>query len=242
MENHFVTTSDPELGIRLVTLNRPEKLNAMNVSAYEHLIAALKQADNDPVIRVIILTGSGRAFCAGADVGEFAELTPDREELVSYRAQLTHDLHRTIPSLNKPVVAAVNGVAVGGGCGLALACDITIASDKARFGYPEITHGLVPAVVLANLTKVVGHKVAFDLVSSGKIISAVDAMAHGMVTRVVAHDSLMDEAVAHASRLAARVPAALQATKRLFHKVIDLPLVEGLEAGRKSNIDMRGYK
>lgn len=242
METHFVTESNPAPEVRLITMNRPEKLNAMNVSAYEHLIGALKAADADSAVRVIVLTGAGRAFCAGADVGEFAELTPDREELVAYRAQLTHDLHRTIPALAKPVMAAVNGAAVGGGCGLALACDITIASDKARFGYPEITHGLVPAVVLANLTKVVGHKAAFDLVSSGRIIPAGEAMDLDMVTRVVPHDDLMGEALAHALKLAERVPAALQATKRLFHMVKDLPLIEGLEAGRQFNIEMRGYQ
>lgn len=242
MENHFVTNADPAPGIRLITMNRPEKLNAMNVSAYEHLIAALHAADEDPAIKVIVLTGAGRAFCAGADVGEFAKLTPDQEELVSYRAQMTFDLHCTIPALKKPVIAAVNGVAVGGGCGLALACDITIASDKARFGYPEITHGLVPAVVLANLTKVVGHKAAFDLVSSGRIIPASEALGLAMVTSVVAHDELIDHAVAHATKLASRVPAALQATKRLFHLVKDMTLMDGLEAGRQFNIEMRGYK
>lgn len=228
--------------VRVLTLNRPEQLNAMDSDLYTRLIDALQVAQADEAVRVVVIRGAGGSFCSGADTREFASLTPDQAERVEYRAGLTYGLHKTIPAMDKPVIAAVQGYAVGGGCGLALACDIAIAADSARMGYPEIKHGLVAAVVMANLTKQIGRKAGFELVSTGRLVSGVEAQALGMVTRAVPEGTEFIEAMKVADMLAERVPASLQATKRLFQAVADVPLAEGLELGRKANEAMRGYR
>lgn len=228
--------------VRRFTLNRPSLLNAMDSELYERLIECLQQADADESVRVMVIHGAGTSFCSGADTGEFASLTPDQVERVEHRAGLTYGLHKVISELSKPLIAAVHGYAVGGGCGLALACDVTIAAETARMGYPEIKHGLVAAVVMANLTKQVGRKAAFDLVSSGRLVSGAQAQALGMVTRVVPEGQELEEAMKSAHDLAKRVPAALQATKRLFQAVADVPLADGMLLGRKANEAMRTYR
>lgn len=228
--------------VRVLTLNRPDQLNAMDSDLYTRLIDALKAADADDSVRAVVLRGAGTSFCSGADTREFSKLTPDQAEMVEYRAGLTYGLHKTIPEMSKPVIAAVHGYAVGGGCGLALACDVTIAADTVKMGYPEIKHGLVAAVVMANLTKQVGRKAAFELVSTGRLVDGADAKARGMVTRVVPAGTEFDEALRVAEQLAERVPSALQATKRLFQAVADVPLAEGLDLGRQANEAMRAYR
>lgn len=228
--------------VRILTLNRPEQLNAMDSDLYTRLIDALKAAQADDSVRVVVIRGAGTSFCSGADTREFSKLTPDQAELVEYRAGLTYGLHKTIPEMDKPVIGVVHGYAVGGGCGLALACDITIAADDARMGYPEIKHGLVAAVVMANLTKQVSRKAGFELVSTGRLVSGTEAQARGMVTRAVPSGTEFAEAMKVAEDLATRVPSSLQATKRLFQAVGDVPLAEGLELGRKANEAMRAYR
>lgn len=228
--------------VRILTLNRPEQHNAMDIGLYERVTEALLAADADDNVRAVLIHGNGPSFCSGADTKEFEKLTPDQEKLVEYRAQLTYNLHKTLPQMQKPVVAAVHGYAVGGGCGLALACDITVAEEGARMGYPEIKHGLVAAVVMANLTKQVGRKAAFEIVSLGLVLDAHEAHRRGMVTRVVPAGQALATALEIAETLSQRVPTALQATKRLFQAVGDAPLVEGLELGRKANEAMRGYR
>lgn len=228
--------------VRVLTLNRPDQLNAMDSDLYTRLIDALKAADADDSVRAIVVRGAGTSFCSGADTREFSKLTPDQAEMVEYRAGLTYSLHKTIPEVSKPVISAIHGYAVGGGCGLALACDVTIAADTVKMGYPEIKHGLVAAVVMANLTKQVGRKAAFELVSTGQLVDGAEAKARGMVTRVAPAGTEFDEALRVAEQLAERVPSALQATKRLFQAVADVPLAEGLDLGRKANEAMRSYR
>lgn len=228
--------------IRILTLNRPDSLNSMDTELYQTTIDALQVAEADDNVRVIVIAGAGRSFCAGADTREFENLTPDRKDLVAHRAELTYRLHHLIPRLEKTVVAAVQGHAVGGGAGLALACDITIASASAKIGYPEIRHGLVAAVVMANLTKQIGRKAAYSLVAEGRVVDAEEAFRLGMVTRVVPEGEELNEALAAAARLAERAPSALRATKRLFQAVADIPLAEGQELGRQANEAMRAYR
>lgn len=233
---------DRHEAVVILTLNRPDKLNAMDSALYERLIAELQAADADPDVRAIIIRGAGRSFCAGADVGEFADLTPDKVEQVEHRAGLTYGLHKTLSETSTPVIAAIQGHAVGGGCGLALACDITIASRNVKMGYPEIKHGLVAAVVMANLTKQLGRKAGFDLVASGRLVEADEALELGLVTRLADDGAEYEEALRTAQDLARREPRALQATKRLFMEVADLPLAEGLVQGRQANERMRAYR
>jgi len=228
--------------VRILTLNRPEKLNALNTALTEALLAWLRNSDRDDSISVVVLTGAGRAFCAGADIGEFKDLTPDQAARVEHRAQLTMHSHLVFSQIKKPVIAAVRGAAMGGGAGLALACDMVVASDTMKLGYPEIRHGILPAIVITNLVRQIGRKAAFELVARGDPMGAARAYELGAVNKVVPDDRLMDEALALAAPLAAAKPEALFAIKQLFHKVVDLPLAEGLEEGRKANIAMRGLR
>jgi enoyl-CoA hydratase/carnithine racemase len=227
---------------RILTMNRPDKLNALNHALTQALHDALHAADGDAQVGAIVLTGAGRAFCAGADVSEFKTLTTEDPHAIAARGDLTMRLHLAFTQIAKPVVAAARGHAVGGGCGLALACDMVVASDTAKLGYPEIKRGIVAAVVLANLVRQVGRKAAFELVALGESVTAERALMLGLVNRVVPDDRLLDEAVAVATTLAGMSRVAMAATKRLFHRVADLSLADALEAGRNANIAMRGYK
>jgi enoyl-CoA hydratase len=240
MTDHLLV--DRQESVTVLTLNRPDKLNAMDSALYERLITEIKTADEDPDVRAIIIRGNGRAFCTGADVGEFEELTPDQVERVEQRAGLTYGLHQAMSLTSTPIIGAIHGYAVGGGCGLAVACDITIASANVQMGYPEIKHGLVAAVVMANLTKQIGRKAGFDLVASGRLVGAVEAQQMGLVTRVAEEGREFDEAMRTAQDLARRPPQALQATKRLYMDVADVPLAEGLVLGRQANEKMRAYR
>ena len=234
-----VMLSEDRGRVRILTLNRPEKLNALNTALTEALVAWLKEADRDDAVSVVVLCGAGRAFCAGADIGEFKDLTPDQAARVEHRAELTMQSHLVFSHMKKPVIAAVRGAAMGGGAGLALACDMVVASQTLKLGYPEIKHGILPAIVLTNLVRQIGRKAAFELVAAGEPLTAARAYELGAVNKVVADDKLMEEALALAGTLAAFDGEALFAIKRLFHKVVDLPLAEGLEEGRKANIAMR---
>lgn len=228
--------------VRVVTMNRPDKLNALNHALSQGLHDALWAAERDTAIAAIVLTGAGRAFCAGADVAEFASLTAEDPHAVAARAELTMHLHLAFSKLSKPVVAAVRGYAMGGGCGLALACDMVIAGESAKLGYPEVKRGIVGAVVMPNLVRQVGRKVAFELLGLGEPVDAPRALALGMVNRVVPDDRLLDETIAVATALAGMSRDAMAATKRLFHRVVELPLDQGLQAGRDTNMMMRSFR
>lgn len=223
----------------ILTMNRPQKLNALDTPLTEALLAWLREADRDEAVSVVILTGAGRAFCAGADVGEFKDLTPDQAAKVERRAELTMQTHLVFSQMKKPVIAAVRGAAMGGGAGLALAADMVVASDTLKLGYPEIKHGILPAIVISNLVRQIGRKAAFELVACGEPIGAQRALELGAINKVVPDDKLLDAALELASKLAAFDAPALFAIKQLFHKVVDLPLGEGLVEGRKANIAMR---
>jgi len=225
--------------VRVLTMNRPEKLNALNTALTEGLLAALEEADCDDSVSVVVLTGAGRAFCAGADVSEFKDLTPDQADRVEKRAGLTMRSHLIFSQMKKPVIAAARGAAMGGGAGLALAADMVVASETLKLGYPEIKHGILPAIVITNLVRQIGRKAAFELVAKGDPLTAQRAWELGAVNKVVPDEKLMDEALTMAATLAAYDAAALFAIKQLFHKVVDLPLAAGLEEGRKANIAMR---
>ena len=225
--------------VRILTMNRPHKLNALDTTLTEALLAWLRESDRDEAISVVVLTGAGRAFCAGADVGEFKDLTPDQAARVERRAELTMQLHLVFSQMKKPVIAAAHGAAMGGGAGLALAADLVVAADSLKLGYPEIKHGLLPAIVISNLVRQIGRKAAFELVTRGEPIGAQRALELGAVNRVVPNESMLPEALALAQTLVAFDAPALFAIKQLFHKVVDLPLAAGLVEGRKANIAMR---
>jgi enoyl-CoA hydratase/carnithine racemase len=223
-------------------MNRPEKRNALNTALTRALLDGLRAADAADSIGCVVLTGAGQGFCAGADLDEFKDLTPDKQPLVEERAELTMQLHLAFSKMAKPVVTAINGAAMGGGAGLAIAGDLAVMAESAKLGYPETRHGIVAAIVMANLVRQVGRKQAFELVSLGDPLSSHKALACGLVNRVAADADLMAEAIVIAEKLAAINPQAMKATKLLFHEVADLPLETALERGRETNKRMRAFR
>jgi enoyl-CoA hydratase/carnithine racemase len=228
--------------VRVLTMNRPAKRNALNTELTQALLDALRAADADDAVSCVVLTGAGQGFCAGADLAEFKDLTPENQHFVEARAELTMQLHLAFSRMEKPVLTAINGAAMGGGAGLALAGDMALMAAQASIGYPETRHGIVAAIVMANLTRQAGRKAAFELVALGEPIGAEKALALGMVNRVVPDGALMSEALAIAGKLAAVSRPAMAATKRLFHEAADLPLAEALARGRETNKRMRAFR
>jgi enoyl-CoA hydratase/carnithine racemase len=225
--------------VRILTMNRPEKRNALNAELAQGLLDALRAADADESVGAIVLTGAGVGFCAGADLSEFKDL--QQAVAAENRAELTMQLHLVFSRIRVPVVTAINGHAMGGGAGLAIAADLAVMAEGAKLGYPEPKHGIVAAIVMANLVRQVGRKAAFELVSLGEPVEAQRALQLGMVNRVVTLQSLMDESLGLAEKLAAVKRAAMAETKRLFHEVADLALAPALERGRDTNKRMRNF-
>lgn len=226
--------------VRILTMNRPEKRNALNSELTGSLLGALRSADQDESIACVVLIGAGPGFCAGADLSEFKALQDPRA--AERRAELTMRLHLAFSKMSTPVVTAINGAAMGGGAGLAIAGDMAVMAQGAKLGYPESKHGIVAAIVMANLVRQVGRKAAFELVSMGEPIDAARALQLGMVNRVVPDAELLKEALRIAERLAAVPGPAMKETKRLFHEVADLPLAAALERGREANRRMRNFQ
>jgi enoyl-CoA hydratase/carnithine racemase len=228
--------------VRILTMNRPEKRNALNTALTRALLEGLRVADAADAVGVVVLTGAGQGFCAGADLSEFKDLTPEKQHLVEERAELTMQLHLVFSKMAKPVVTAINGAALGGGAGLAIAGDLAVMAQSAKIGYPETRHGIVAAIVMANLVRQVGRKAAFELVALGEPIAAEKALALGMVNRVVPDRDLLSETLVLATKLSNTKTEALRATKQLFHEVADLPLEEALQRGREVNQRMRAFR
>jgi len=227
--------------VRILTMNRPEKRNALNTALTRALLEGLRAADAAESVACVLLTGAGQGFCAGADLSEFKDLTPEHRQRVEERAELTMQLQLAFSTMAKPVVTAINGAAMGGGAGLAIAADLAVMAESAKIGYPETRHGIVAAIVMANLVRQVGRKQAFELVALGEPIDAKQALALGMVNRVVPDRDLLSSALLVADKLSNVDARALRATKQLFHEVADLPLEEALLRGRELNKRMRAF-
>ena len=198
-----------------ITLNRPEKRNAISTEMIEDLLGALGEVENSAA-RAVILTGSGDAFCSGMDLETLRALA-DRSHYENFEdSRRMAQLYRRIWSFPKPTIAAVNGPAIAGGCGIATLCDFTISAPDATFGYPEVRIGFIPAIVSVFLTRQIGEKNARDLLLTGRIIDAGEAQRVGLVTKVVPFQELMNEAKAQARLLLACSPASLLKTKKLL--------------------------
>lgn len=228
--------------VLVLTMNRPDKHNALNTALTEELLQALKDSDADDSVHAVVLTGAGKSFCAGADTTEFSALVPEEPLAVNRRADLTTALHLSFSKMSKPVIGAVFGNALGGGAGLAIACDMVVIAEDARFGYPELRHGIVAAVVLANLVRQVGRKQAFELVALADPIDGKRALELGLVNRSVPRDRVLDVAMEIATRLAKWSPIAMETTKRTFHRASELTLAQALDVGRDANVMMRGFR
>lgn len=203
----------------ILTLNRPDKRNALNRQLITELGTAFDHANKDPAGRVVILTGAGSSFCAGMDLSELLETLdkPNETELVQEDAQRLSHLYDKIFNLPKPTIAAVNGPAMAGGAGLVTVCDLALASPTAKFGYPEVRRGLVAAMVMPHLLRHVGERAARDLLLRGDIIDAMAAWRVGLINEVVSGD-LMTAALEWAKSLAQSGPHALATTKALLAK------------------------
>ena len=212
--------------IAWIVLSRPSKLNALNKAMLEDLDTAASKAVESPDVRVVIVTGEGRAFCAGADVGEFKEMRPMDAYRFSRRFQ---EILLRIDSSPKPFIAAINGYALGGGLELALACDLRIASSEARLGQPEINLGFIPgAGATQRLPRIVGQAKALELIMTGDMIGAEEALRIGLVNKVVEPEHLEEEARKLALKLAEKPPLALEAAKKAVKQASSLPIEEGL--------------
>jgi enoyl-CoA hydratase len=217
-------------GVALITLDRPEVLNALDFTLIRELTDALEALDRDPGCRAIVLTGSGdRAFAAGADIRELAAQTP---------TTLTVDDHfhrwERIKRIRKPLIAAVRGFALGGGCELAMTCDMIVAGEDAQFGQPEIKLGVMPgAGGTQRLTRAIGKAKAMEMVLTGRTMGAREAEAHGLVTTVVPAESTLTAALDLAVRIAAMPPVAVIAAKEAVNLAEELPLEAGLAHERR---------
>jgi len=213
--------------IAYVTVNRPKVLNALNMATMEDLRAAFTDIKNDKAIRAVIMTGSGeKAFIAGADIGELAKNDAVTAKEYTHRGQSVLDL---IENLGKPVIACINGFALGGGCEIALACTMRLASESAKLGQPEVKLGIIPGYGgTQRLPRLVGKGVAMQLVLSGEIISAQEALRIGLVNEVVAAAELIPRAEAIAQKIIANAPLAVQYAMEAVNHGMDMTLAEGL--------------
>jgi enoyl-CoA hydratase len=221
----------PADGVALVTIERPAVLNALNFDLLDELAATLADLDRDRACRAIVLTGSGtRAFAAGADIRELAGQTP-----VGLLVEDRFAAWERIAATRTPVIAAVRGFALGGGCELAMSCDLIVAGDDAQFGQPEINLGVMPgAGGTQRLTRAIGRARAMDLVLTGRTIGAREAEAMGLVSRVVPADETLDAAIELAATIAAKPPVAVLAAKEAVRLAEELPLSAGLRHERRA--------
>ena len=219
--------------VRVLTLNRPAKRNALNTELVRELGGALQNAESDESVLAVVLTGNGPSFCAGGDISELRN-NPRERECVLTRSRLLGELLAFLPRMSVPVVAAVDGAALGAGAALALAADMTIAGTRALLGYPEIRDSVVPTLVLPQPVHLLGRKLAFELLTTGRRLTADEAREHGLVNSVVASEDLLDAAIDVATRWAEPAPEAMRETKRLFYRVADLPA----DAALRTGIDM----
>lgn len=228
-----ILTAKEETGkafIGVVTLNRPTVLNALNTELMTELVAALREFDRDESVRAIVLTGSERAFAAGADIKEMAD-----ETTVTMMLKDNLAVWDQVTSIKKPIIAAISGFALGGGCELAMMCDIIIASETAQFGQPEINIGVIPgAGGTQRLTRIFGKYKAMEIILTGRPFTAKEAMEMGLVNKIVPVELYLEEAKAMAKEIAGKSPIAVRLAKEAVIKSYFGTLEEGLEFERKN--------
>jgi enoyl-CoA hydratase len=215
--------------IGIITLNRPQQLNALSYLLVKELALAMEALDQDETVRAIILTGGEKVFAAGADIKEMVDAGPFDE-----RVQGRFHFRDRINKISKPVIAAVSGYALGGGCELAMSCDIIIASETARFGQPEINLGTIPGSGgTQRLARIVGKHRTMETVLTGEFIDAAEAQRLGLANKVVPVELLLEEAIEVAQKIATKPPLAVRLAKEAILKAFNSPLDEGLEYERK---------
>ena len=230
MSYETLIVESPSAGVTLIRLNRPEALNALNSQLLGELSAALDAAEADESVRCLVLTGSERAFAAGADIKEMSDKT--------YAQMFSMDFFgpaaRRIEQFRKPIIAAVAGYALGGGCELAMLCDFIIAAETAKFGQPEINLGVMPGIGgTQRLTRFVGKSKAMDMILTARMMDAAEAERAGLVSRVVAADTLVEEALAAAAKIAGQSPLAVAMNKELVNTAYETTLSTGVAIERR---------
>jgi enoyl-CoA hydratase len=216
--------------VAVVLLNRPQQLNALSDELMDELVSALTELDRDVAVRCVVLGGNERAFAAGADIGELA-----RSSAIDLYYQRRVERWDAIRGLWTPLVAAVSGFCLGGGCELAMSCDLIVASDSAEFGQPETSLGIIPgAGGTQRLTRAVGKALAMDMILSGRRLTADEALAAGLVARVVAREAWLEEAKRVAREIAAKGPVATRLAKESVDRAYETTLQAGLEAERRA--------
>lgn len=215
--------------VGVITLNRPQFLNALNGELLQELLEALTDFDAKDEIGAIVIAGNDKAFAAGADIKEMASAS-----VVDMLRGTFVELFDGLRQVRKPIIAAVSGYALGGGCELALACDMIVASETARFGQPEVTIGVIPgAGGTQRLTLAVGKTIAMEMILNNRTLTAAEALQFGMVNRVVPADRWLEEALSLAEEIANRAPLAIQLGKEAVNQAYELSLTQGLKAERR---------
>jgi methylglutaconyl-CoA hydratase len=225
--------------VRNLTLNRPEKRNALNDELITALKEALKQADADESLRCVVIRGAGKDFCSGADLSALQKISQYSEEENLEDARRLADLFVIIRELSIPVIAAVHGRALAGGCGLATGCDVVLATESARFGYPEVKIGFVPAIVTAILRRNVSEKQAFELITRGEEFTAGDAQRLGLVNKVFSETDFESGVDEYARGYSTVSRSAVMMSKRLLYEMDTLDFAVSMELGAKANAAAR---
>ncbi|MGI8640572.1 MAG: enoyl-CoA hydratase/isomerase family protein [Pyrinomonadaceae bacterium] len=232
MSNYETILVEKRGGVAVLTINRPDKLNALNSKVHAEGVSALNELRNDNEIRVVIITGAGeKSFIAGADISEFAGKTP----ITQRNLFLEKTLFNSIDTFPKPVIAMINGFCLGGGCELALACDIRLASEKARLGQPEINLGIIPGGGgTQRLTRLIGEGKSMEMILTGDMIDAPTALKLGLVNHVFAAEELEEKAMEMANKIAEKSPIALQMVK----EAVKLASRSNLDEGMRREVDL----
>jgi methylglutaconyl-CoA hydratase len=231
-------TYQSEDGIATIALTVPEKRNAISAQMITDLLGALQQAEEGPA-HVVIITGSGKAFCAGMDLDELQHIARQTQQKNLEDARRVTKLLYRLHSFPKPVIAAVNGAAIAGGCGIATLADFTIAVPEAKFGYTEVKLGFMPAIVAVFLRRRVGDRQVRDLLLTGRIIDAAEALRMGLITEIIPGDSLMERAHEIAGLLLAASPTAVAQTKKLLLNFDRAAIRAELEVALEANAEIR---
>ncbi|MEB2289107.1 MAG: enoyl-CoA hydratase-related protein [Anaerolineae bacterium] len=224
MEYQHILVEKPADGVGLVRLNEPRTFNALTGPLMNELMSALAELDRDESVRCLVITGTAKVFAAGADIHEMAQATPVEMMEKAFIARWER-----LRALHKPVIAAVSGYALGGGCELALACDMIVASETAIFGQPEVNLGVIPgAGGTQRLTRTVGKALAMEMCLNDRRLTAAEAERFGLVNRVAPVETYLEEAIALATQIAARAPVALRMVKEAINMALETPLTSGL--------------
>lgn len=233
-----VLLSETRGAVRLLTLNRPNKLNALNADLLRALSEALRAVQHDDKVSAVVIAGAGRAFCPGMDTSVRRVLTTETRTDLLRHADESINVFKLLARIDTPIIAAVHGYALGGGCSLALGCDLVIAAESARFGFPELKAGLTASTVTAQAVHVMSRKIAFELLTLCETITPERAYALGLVNRVVADDQLLDTALGMAETIAQWNPEFVRQTKRTFHRAASLSLEQALEMAADVSVMM----